>query len=57
VKYKDASYECDVLQGTMKIHFIVAIKKTNLIQLLVGNLASFCSFSLQGNWDKCPNLE
>jgi hypothetical protein len=57
VKYIDVSHECNVVHGKMKIHSICAINKTNLTQLLVGNLACFCLFCMQNDWDNCPNLD
>ena len=57
VKHKDEAHDCDVVQGTRKIHSIRAANKTNLTQLLVKNLACFCCFCMQKDWDSCPNLE
>jgi hypothetical protein len=50
------TFSCDNIQGTMKLHSILATNKNNLITLMVKDLTCFYIFSFDGKWVDCQNL-
>jgi hypothetical protein len=51
------TYACDIIEGTMKIHYILTTNKYILTQLLVKPLSCFCAFYINNMWVECPNVK
>ncbi len=51
------AFSCDSIKSTMKLHSILATNKNNLITLMVKDLTCFYTFSFDGKWFDCQNLQ
>ncbi len=50
-----SSFNCDLINRTIKLHFIWATNKHNLTQLMVKDLAYYCIFCLDHRWEEYEN--